>query len=78
MYFNSTVKELKPALVITIFMVGSHLTPGGLLRPNAEGGLLRVKLRITVLWGPMPCVAVVIYWYYFPEDMMVNMTMNIT
>jgi hypothetical protein len=24
-------------------MVGSHLTPGGLLRPNAEGGLLRVK-----------------------------------
>jgi hypothetical protein len=24
-------------------MVGSNLTPGGLLRPNAEGGLLRVK-----------------------------------
>jgi hypothetical protein len=23
-------------------MVGSNLTPGGLLRPNAEGGLLRV------------------------------------
>jgi hypothetical protein len=24
-------------------MVGSHLTPGVLLRPNAEGGLLRVN-----------------------------------
>jgi hypothetical protein len=24
-------------------MVGSNLTPGGLLRPNAEGGLLTVK-----------------------------------
>jgi hypothetical protein len=26
-------------------MVGSNLTPGGLLRPNAEGGLLRVNMR---------------------------------
>ena len=27
-------------------MVGSHLTPGGLLRPNILGGLLRVKVRM--------------------------------
>jgi hypothetical protein len=25
-------------------MVGSNLTPGGLLSPNAEGGLLRVNI----------------------------------
>jgi hypothetical protein len=38
------------ALVITIFMVGSHFTPGGILRPKAEGGLLRVK--VPALYAP--------------------------
>jgi hypothetical protein len=34
LYFNLTIKGLKPALIITIFMVGSHLTSDGLRRPN--------------------------------------------
>jgi len=59
MYFNLTIKELKPALVITTFMVGSHLTPGGLLRPNIQGGLLRVKRKqIEVIPGELSCVQI--------------------
>jgi hypothetical protein len=41
-------------------MVGSDLTPGGLLRPKADGGLLRVKdllkkwedVRTVLEWHP--------------------------
>jgi len=45
--------------------------------------LVVFKLKITVLWCPMPRVAVELYtftshWYYILEDMMVTMTMNIT
>jgi hypothetical protein len=42
---------------ITIFMVGSHVTPGGLRRPNTCGGLLRVKWplkREEVMLNPVP------------------------